>query len=178
MEIHCHDVTHAFYASYVHEVDFAKLKEFNVPMFQNFLLAIDQCSKVLERVVNHTGGKVCVQSGSRQYTTVATLKRCARLADIKNSFGSITDFTSDQSKFQSMKAWPGMKTEGRTFTTFRRTLCLSLLQSALGTGMLYVLWPSLAIPQQVTRLLEGPTLQRQGQELIHMKLKVTACRWL
>ncbi|KAK7742400.1 hypothetical protein SLS53_004546 [Cytospora paraplurivora] len=51
------DVTHAFYASYVHSVDFAKLKEANVPMFKNFLLAIDQSSKSLQRVVHHTGGK-------------------------------------------------------------------------------------------------------------------------
>lgn len=54
----CHDVTHAFFASYIHVMDFAKLKESNVPLFQNFLLAIDQCSKSLERVVLHTGGKV------------------------------------------------------------------------------------------------------------------------
>lgn len=53
-----HDVTHAFYASYVHSVDFVKLKEANVPMFKNFLLAIDQSSKSLQRVVIHTGGKV------------------------------------------------------------------------------------------------------------------------
>lgn len=54
----CHDVTHAFFASYVHDVDFAKLKNYNVPLFQNFLLATDQSSKSLQRVILHTGGKV------------------------------------------------------------------------------------------------------------------------
>lgn len=61
----CHDVTHAFFASYIHEVDFAKLKELNVPLFQNFLLAVDQCSKSLQRVVVHTGGKVRTSLRSR-----------------------------------------------------------------------------------------------------------------
>lgn len=54
----CHDVTHAFFASYVHNMDFAKLKDYNVPLFQNFLLATDQSSKSLQRVILHTGGKV------------------------------------------------------------------------------------------------------------------------
>lgn len=58
MEPLCHDVTHAFFASYVHDMDFAKLKNYNVPLFQNFLLATDQSSKSLQRVVLHTGGKV------------------------------------------------------------------------------------------------------------------------
>ncbi|KAK7725923.1 hypothetical protein SLS63_007915 [Diaporthe eres] len=53
----CHDVTHAFFASYVHNMDFAKLKNDNVPLFQNFLLATDQASKSLQRVILHTGGK-------------------------------------------------------------------------------------------------------------------------
>lgn len=43
----CHDVTHAFFASYVHDIDFAKLKDYNVPLFQNFLLATDRSSKSL-----------------------------------------------------------------------------------------------------------------------------------
>lgn len=54
----CHDVTHAFFASYVHDTDFAKLKTYNVPLFRNFLTAIDQSSKSLQRVILHTGGKV------------------------------------------------------------------------------------------------------------------------
>lgn len=54
----CHDVTHAFFASYVHEMDFARLKDCNVPLFRNFLVAIDQSSKSLQRVILHTGGKV------------------------------------------------------------------------------------------------------------------------
>ncbi|POS76164.1 hypothetical protein DHEL01_v205434 [Diaporthe helianthi] len=53
----CDDVTHAFFASYVHETDFARLKDGNVPLFRNFLTAIDESSKSLQRVVLHTGGK-------------------------------------------------------------------------------------------------------------------------
>lgn len=58
MKLLCHDVTHAFFASYVHETDFAKLKDCNVPLFKNFLTAIDESSKSLQRVILHTGGKV------------------------------------------------------------------------------------------------------------------------
>lgn len=55
----CHDVTHAFFASYVHDADFTKLKEVNVPLFTNFLTAIDTVAPVtLQRVCLHTGGKV------------------------------------------------------------------------------------------------------------------------
>ncbi|KAG8166919.1 hypothetical protein KVR01_002608 [Diaporthe batatas] len=57
MELLCRDVTHAFFASYVHETDFARLKDCNVPLFKNFLVAIDQSSKSLQRVILHTGGK-------------------------------------------------------------------------------------------------------------------------
>ncbi|CAG9946906.1 unnamed protein product [Clonostachys rosea f. rosea IK726] len=54
----CHDVTHAFFASYVHEADFTKLKEYNVPLFTNFLTATDAVAKdSLQRVCLHTGGK-------------------------------------------------------------------------------------------------------------------------
>lgn len=55
----CHKVTHAFFASYVHCADFSKLREFNVPLFENFLKSIDYVAgNSLERVVLHTGGKV------------------------------------------------------------------------------------------------------------------------
>lgn len=62
----CHDVTHAFFASYVHSVDFAKLRDANVPLFENFLVAIDTvASKTLQRVVLHTGGKVSKMRGKQ-----------------------------------------------------------------------------------------------------------------
>lgn len=51
----CHDVTHAFFASYVHCADFTKLRDYNIPLFQNFLTAIDTvAAKTLEGVVLHT----------------------------------------------------------------------------------------------------------------------------
>lgn len=56
---YCHDVTHAYYASYVHTDDFARLKVLNVPLFENFLTAIDQVARnTLQRVCLQTGGKV------------------------------------------------------------------------------------------------------------------------
>ncbi|KAH7139958.1 hypothetical protein B0J13DRAFT_586462 [Dactylonectria estremocensis] len=54
----CHEVTHAFFASYVHEADFSKLRDYNVPLFTNFLTAIDiVAADKLQRVCLHTGGK-------------------------------------------------------------------------------------------------------------------------
>ncbi|KAF3349230.1 hypothetical protein VD0002_g1134 [Verticillium dahliae] len=54
----CHDVTHAFFASYVHTADFAKLRDLNVPLFKNFLSAIDMVAwNSLKRVCLSTGGK-------------------------------------------------------------------------------------------------------------------------
>ena len=59
MEPWCHDVTHAFFASYVHTADFAKLRDYNVPLFQNFLLSIDSVAATsLQRICLSTGGKV------------------------------------------------------------------------------------------------------------------------
>lgn len=59
MAPYCHDVTHAYYASYVHTDDFARLKVLNVPLFENFLTAIDQVARnTLQRVCLQTGGKV------------------------------------------------------------------------------------------------------------------------
>lgn len=55
----CHDVTHAFFASYVHVADFTKLADYNAPLFRNFLVAIDTvANKSLQRVCVQTGGKV------------------------------------------------------------------------------------------------------------------------
>lgn len=60
MKPHCRETTHAFYASYVHNPDFGKLREYNVPLFTNFLTAIDTVAGVnLQRVCVGTGGKVC-----------------------------------------------------------------------------------------------------------------------
>ncbi|CAK7224271.1 hypothetical protein SEUCBS140593_005518 [Sporothrix eucalyptigena] len=58
MALLCHDVTHAFFASYVHTADFKTLKDCNVPLFENFLVAIDKVARdSLQRVILHTGGK-------------------------------------------------------------------------------------------------------------------------
>ncbi|KAF4975664.1 hypothetical protein FZEAL_7554 [Fusarium zealandicum] len=58
MAPHCHDVTHAFFASYVHTADFAKLKDLNIPLFHNFLVATDTVAgSSLQRVCLQTGGK-------------------------------------------------------------------------------------------------------------------------
>ena len=38
---YCQDVSHAFFTSYVHTDDFAKLRDLNVPLFENFLTALD-----------------------------------------------------------------------------------------------------------------------------------------
>ncbi|KAL1640920.1 hypothetical protein SLS58_006536 [Diplodia intermedia] len=53
----CKDVTHAFYTSYVHDDDFRKLKDTNVPLFRNFIDVIDAVCPKLERVCLQTGGK-------------------------------------------------------------------------------------------------------------------------
>ncbi|KAL5046074.1 hypothetical protein BDW71DRAFT_70485 [Aspergillus fruticulosus] len=58
MTPYCGDVTHAYFTSYVHTDDFAKLKEYNVPLFENFLTALDQVARdTLQRVCLQTGGK-------------------------------------------------------------------------------------------------------------------------
>ena len=55
----CSSVTHAFFTSYVHMDDFTRLKEFNAPLFSNFLTAIDTvAAETLQRVCLQTGGKV------------------------------------------------------------------------------------------------------------------------
>jgi hypothetical protein len=52
-------VTHAYYTSYVHTDDFSKLRDLNVPLFRNFLTAIDAvASDTLQRVCLQTGAKV------------------------------------------------------------------------------------------------------------------------
>ncbi|KAH7341215.1 hypothetical protein BKA66DRAFT_35018 [Pyrenochaeta sp. MPI-SDFR-AT-0127] len=54
----CTEVTHAFFAAYVHTDDFGELKNANIPLFENFLTAIDAVAgKSLQNVCLQTGGK-------------------------------------------------------------------------------------------------------------------------
>lgn len=55
----CTEVTHAFFTSYVHTDDFKVLKEKNIPLFRNFMDAVDTACPKLQRVSLQTGGKVC-----------------------------------------------------------------------------------------------------------------------
>lgn len=55
----CSPVTHAYFTSYVHDDDFRVLREKNVPLFRNFLDAVDAVCPALRRVSLQTGGKVC-----------------------------------------------------------------------------------------------------------------------
>ncbi|KAL2799015.1 hypothetical protein BJX66DRAFT_322507 [Aspergillus keveii] len=57
MKPFCGEVTHAFFASYVHSDDFKMLRDKNVPLFSNFLDAVDQACPLLERVCLQTCGK-------------------------------------------------------------------------------------------------------------------------
>lgn len=61
MKPYCADVTHAYFTSYVHVDDFSKLKDLNIPLFENFLVGIDTVARnTLSRVCLQTGGKVRV----------------------------------------------------------------------------------------------------------------------
>ncbi|XRM44100.1 hypothetical protein ABZX51_007245 [Aspergillus tubingensis] len=53
----CAPVTHAYFTSYVHDDDFRVLREKNVPLFRNFLDAMDAVCPGLQRVSLQTGGK-------------------------------------------------------------------------------------------------------------------------
>ncbi|GKZ73321.1 hypothetical protein AnigIFM50267_010004 [Aspergillus niger] len=53
----CVPVTHAYFTSYVHDDDFRVLREKNVPLFRNFLDAVDAVCPALRRVSLQTGGK-------------------------------------------------------------------------------------------------------------------------
>ncbi|KAK4937745.1 hypothetical protein LTR10_021690 [Elasticomyces elasticus] len=54
----CGSVTHAYFTSYVHTDDFTKLRDYNVPLFKNFLTALDTVAgSSLQRVCLQTGGK-------------------------------------------------------------------------------------------------------------------------
>lgn len=55
----CTGVTHAFFTAYVHTDDFSELKNGNIPLFENFLTAIDTVAgDSLQNVCLQTGGKV------------------------------------------------------------------------------------------------------------------------
>ncbi|KEF51219.1 uncharacterized protein A1O9_12722 [Exophiala aquamarina CBS 119918] len=56
----CQAITHAFYTSYVHSEDFAKLPEYNIPLFKNFLTAVDS-------VAGKNLLRVCLQTGAKNY---------------------------------------------------------------------------------------------------------------
>lgn len=58
----CKDVTHAYFTSYIHVADFGSLRDKNVPLFQNFLQAIDAVAPSLQRVSLQTGCKASLQS--------------------------------------------------------------------------------------------------------------------
>ncbi|KAL4943641.1 hypothetical protein BDV06DRAFT_221093 [Aspergillus oleicola] len=60
MAPYCSGVTHAYFTSYVHTDDFAKLKDLNVPLFENFLTAID-------RVARNSLQRICLQTGGKHY---------------------------------------------------------------------------------------------------------------
>lgn len=53
----CEEVIHAFFTSYVHIDDFSKLRDMNVPLFENF---IDVIGKVYLKL-----GIICLQTGER-----------------------------------------------------------------------------------------------------------------
>lgn len=55
----CKEVTHAYFTSYIHTDDFKKLRDMNIPLFENYLTAIDTVAGAsLQRVCLQTGGKV------------------------------------------------------------------------------------------------------------------------
>jgi hypothetical protein len=66
----CKDVTHAYFTSYVHSMDFSTLAEKNCPLFRNFLDAVDTACPNLERVCLQTGGKVSDKDGSNTFCTL------------------------------------------------------------------------------------------------------------
>ncbi|PVH84975.1 NAD(P)-binding protein [Cadophora sp. DSE1049] len=53
----CAHVTHAYFSSYVHRDDFAKLNKANSALFENFLKALLKIAPGLENVTLQTGGK-------------------------------------------------------------------------------------------------------------------------
>ncbi|KAK3686428.1 hypothetical protein LTR37_019816 [Vermiconidia calcicola] len=53
----CAPVTHAYFCSYVHKDDFAKLNAANEALFENFLDSLEQVAKSLQNVTLQTGGK-------------------------------------------------------------------------------------------------------------------------
>lgn len=54
------EVTHAYFTSYVHNDYFKTLKEKNIPLFRNFMDAVDAACPKLQRVSLQTGGRVSI----------------------------------------------------------------------------------------------------------------------
>lgn len=77
----CRDVTHVYFASYVHNDDLTKLAEKNVPLFKTFMDIMEQVCPKLERVCLQTGGKVRTFDGKVQamyVDNIAALRRSLR----------------------------------------------------------------------------------------------------
>ncbi|KAL1792315.1 hypothetical protein ACET3X_008822 [Alternaria dauci] len=60
MKPYCADVTHAFFTSYVHTDNFPDLPKYNIPLWKNFLTA-------LETVAGTSLQRVCLQTGGKHY---------------------------------------------------------------------------------------------------------------
>ncbi|KAH6642755.1 hypothetical protein C7974DRAFT_301837 [Boeremia exigua] len=60
MKPYCSEVTHAFFTSYVHTDDFPLLPKYNIPLWENFLSA-------LETVAGTSLQRVCLQTGGKHY---------------------------------------------------------------------------------------------------------------
>ncbi|EKG16041.1 NAD-dependent epimerase/dehydratase [Macrophomina phaseolina MS6] len=80
MEHHCAGVTHAYFTSYVHIDNFKLVAEANIPLFKNFLDAIDiVAGNSLQRVCLQTGGKRTeCQKPSRWRYTCSFARRLGR----------------------------------------------------------------------------------------------------
>ncbi|KAI5917616.1 hypothetical protein F4810DRAFT_704762 [Camillea tinctor] len=74
----CEDVTHAYFTSYAHTDELAKLGDLNIPLFENFLHAIDSVAgSSLQRVCLQTGGKhYGYHLGSGTCPARETMPRC------------------------------------------------------------------------------------------------------
>ena len=57
MRTFCHEVTHAYFSSYVHKDDFTELNTANQALFENFLAALLDVTPRLQNVTLQTGGK-------------------------------------------------------------------------------------------------------------------------
>jgi hypothetical protein len=106
----CVDVTHAFFTSYVHSDDFQRLRDDNIPLFKNFLTAIDLVAHdSLQGVCLQTGGKVNRPLFERSLTN--------EISDLS----SITVFTLGPSSSPAKNVIHVTMTEVLTSTMRKRT---------------------------------------------------------